>query len=111
MVLVSRSKSSCTYMNAARTGDVSIATAKTTRAGAEAAVRSTAGRVKVKVVHLRRIGDGAIAYLTTTKARSVAKSLFAKNGNLVFLYTGSPKARHLMSKVIALAKAAASHTQ
>jgi hypothetical protein len=97
-------------MNAPRTHSVSISTAKTTRAGAEAAVTGTARTVKVKVLHPSGIGDSAIAYLTRTKTRSIATILFAKNGALVFLYLSGPDANHLMPGTIALAKAAASHT-
>jgi hypothetical protein len=110
MAQVSRSKSSCSYMNGRRTENVSISTAKTTRAGAAAAVDGTAGTVKGKVLHLGGIGDSAIAYLTTTKTLSIATCLFAKHGSLVFLYVGSPSATHLMPSAIALAKVAASHT-
>jgi hypothetical protein len=110
MAKVSRSGSSCDYMNATRTGDVSISTAKTTRAEAKKAVASTARTVKAKVARLRRVGDRAIVYLTTSKARSVARVLFAKNGNLVFLYVGSPKANHLVPEAVALAKTAARRT-
>jgi hypothetical protein len=110
MAQASRSKSSCSYMNARRTDSVSISTATTTRAGAAAAVSGTARTVKVKVLHPSGIGDSAIAYLTTTKTRSIATCLFAKNGALVFLYVSRPNADHLMPGTIALAKAAASHT-
>ena len=109
MARVSRSKSSCNYA----TGGIdhfSISTAKTTRAGAEAAVTSTASTVKGKVLHESGIGDNAIAYLVTTKTLSTAHCLFAKNGALVFLYVSSPKANHLTAGIVALAMAAASRT-
>ncbi len=103
------SRSTCSYMNAQTTDTVSITTAKmTTPAGAEQAVAGTAHTVKVKVQHLRGVGDTAVAYLTTTKTRSVATCLFAKNGTFVFLLVGSPNAGHLMQEAIALAHKAAS---
>jgi hypothetical protein len=108
MAQTTRSKSSCSYMNRSRTKYVSISTAKSNRAGAEAAVTGTAETVKGRVLHLGGIGDRAIAYLTTTKKLSIGTCLFAKNGTLVFLYAGRPKANHLLSGVIALCKTAAS---
>jgi hypothetical protein len=103
------SRSTCSYMNAQTTDTVSITTAKmTTPTGAEQAVASTARTVKVKVQHLRGVGDTAVAYLTTTTTRSVATCLFAKNGTFVFLLVGSPNAGHLMQEAIALAHKAAS---
>jgi hypothetical protein len=111
MVRVSRSKSSCSYMNAARTDNVAISTAKTSRAGAEAAVSGTVGTVKARVQHLGGVGDSAVAYLTTTKSRSIATCLFTKNGTLVFVNVSGPQARGLVLRVTALAKAAAGRTQ
>jgi len=96
-------------MNTQTTDTVSITTARmTTPTGAEQAVASTARTVKVKVQHLRGVGDTAVAYLTTTNTRSVATCLFAKNGTFVFLLVGSPNAEHLMQQAIALAHQAAS---
>ena len=109
MAQVKRSKASCDYMNAAGTAGVSISTAKTTSAGAEAAVSSTARTTKAKVTHVSGVGNSAIAYLVTTKTLSIATCLFAKNGTLVFLNVSSPNANHLEPAAIALAKAAASH--
>jgi hypothetical protein len=109
MARVSRSKSSCNYANGAF-DHFSISTAKTTRAGAEAAVTGTAGTVNGKVLHESGIGDNAIVYLVTTKTLRTAHCLFAKNGTLVFLYVSSPKANDLTAGIVALAKAAASQT-
>ena len=78
--------------------------------GAELAVTGTAKTVKVKVRHVRGLGDIAIAYLTTTKTLSIATCLFAKNGTFVFLHVNSPHARRLTQEAIALAKTAASRT-
>jgi hypothetical protein len=108
MVQASRSRSTCSYMNATTTDSVSISTANTTRVGAELAVTGTAHTVKVKVRHLRGLGDAAIAYLTTAKPRSIATCLFAKNGTIVFLNVGGPHPTPLMPGAIALAKTAAS---
>jgi hypothetical protein len=110
MVKASGSRSTCRYVNAPKTDDVSITTAKMTPRGAEQAVASTASTVKVKVRHLRGLGDIAIAYLTTTKTRSAATCLFAKNGTFVFLVVGSPHARLLTQEAVALAEKAASRT-
>jgi hypothetical protein len=110
MAQVKKTESSCVYANRARTENVSISTAKTTRAGAEAAVSSAAHTAKAKVMHLKGIGDSGIAYLTTTKKLSIATSLFAKNGTIVFLNVDGPTADHLTSAVIALAKTAAGNT-
>ena len=109
MAEASRSRSTCSYANTPRTDSVSITTAKmTTASDAEQAVASTARTVKVKVEQLPGVGDTAVAYLTTTKTRSVATCLFAKNGTFVFLLVGSPNAVHLMQEAIALANKAAS---
>jgi hypothetical protein len=103
------SRSTCSYLNAQTTDTVSITTANmTTPTGAEQAVASTTRTVKVKVQHLRGVGDTAVAYLTTTKTRSVATCLIAKNGTFVFLLVSSPNAGHLMQEAIALAHDAAS---
>lgn len=103
------SRSTCSYLNNQTTDTVSVTTAKmTTPAGAEQAVSSTARTVKVKVQHLRGVGDAAVAYLTRTKTRSVATCLIAKNGTFVFLLVSSPNAGHLMQEAIALAHNAAS---
>ena len=111
MTKVSGSRSACSYLNTLTTDTVSITTAKmTTLTGAEQAVASSARTVKVKVQHLRGVGDTAVAYLTTTKTRSVATCLFAKNGTFVFLLVGSLNAGHLMQEAIALAHNAASRT-
>lgn len=109
MVKASSTRSSCSYMNAHRTSNVSISTAQTTRTKAEQAVAGTAHTVKVKVHHPRGIGDTAIAYLTTSRTRSIATCLFAKNGTIVFLYAGGPRANHLLPEIIALARTVASH--
>ena len=71
---------------------------------------STAGTVNGRVLHESGIGDNAIAYLVTTKTLRTAHCLFAKNGTVVFLYVSSPKANHLTTGILALAKAAASQT-
>jgi hypothetical protein len=68
------------------------------------------GEHRVKVQHLRGVGDTAVAYLTTTKTRSVATCPLARNGTFVFLLVGSPNAGHLMQEAIALAQKAASRT-
>jgi hypothetical protein len=94
-------------VNARRTADVSITTAGMSSLAAEQAVTSTARTVKVKVTRLHGVGDAAVAYLTTTKTRSVATCLVARNGTFVFLLVGSPNARPLMREAISLAKQAA----
>jgi Protein of unknown function (DUF3558) len=111
MTKASGSHSTCSYVNARGTGHVSITTAKMrTPTGAEQALASIARTVKVKVHRLRGVGDTAVAYLTVAKTRSVATCLFTRNKTFVFLFLGSPHARHLMREAIALAQKAASRT-
>jgi hypothetical protein len=108
MTKVSGSASTCSYENSATTDRVSITTAKMPSAtAARQAVTGTAGTVKEKVQHLHGLGDTAVAYLTTTKSRSIATCLFAKNMNFVFVLAGSPDAKGLMHEVTALAQTAA----
>jgi hypothetical protein len=107
MTEASRSRSTCSYVNASSTDHVTITTAKMTPAGAKQAVTGTAHTVKVKVHHLRGVGDTAVAYLTKSKNRSVATCLFARNGEFIFLLVGSQDARGLMPEAITLAKKAA----
>jgi hypothetical protein len=108
MVTTSRSRSTCTYQNAAATETLTITTAKMTRTGAEQAVLGTGRTVKVKVQHLRGLGNTAIAYLNVAKGLSVATCLFAKNGTFVFLHVNRPHPAHLLQDAVALSRTAAS---
>lgn len=110
MTQVRRFKSSCTYSNSAGTNNVSISTAKTTRAGAEAVVTSATRTAKVKVAYLSGVGDSAIAYLRQGKSVGIATGLVAKDGTLVLLQVSGPKASKLLPRAIALTKVAASRT-
>jgi hypothetical protein len=108
MVTTSRSRSTCTYQNAAATDTLTITTAKMTRTGAEQAVLGTSRTVKVKVQHLRGLGNTAIAYLNVAKGLSVATCLFAKNGTFVFLHINRSHPAHLLQDAVALSRTAAS---
>jgi hypothetical protein len=108
MVTTSRSRSTCTYQNAAATDTLTITTAKMTRTGAEHAVLGTGRTVKVKVKHLHGVGDTAIAYLNIAKGLSVGTCLFAKNGTFVFLHIDRTHPAQLLQETVALSRAAAS---
>lgn len=111
MIKASGSRSTCSYVNAAATDDVTVTTATmTSRKTADKAVAGAARTAKANVRYLHGVGDSAVAYLTMTTTRSTATCLFAKNGRFVFLVIGSPHARLLMHDVISLAKTAAART-
>jgi hypothetical protein len=107
MVTTSRSRGTCTYQNAAATATVSISTAKMTQTAAEQAVLGNGRTVKVKVRHLKGVGDTAIAYLTVTKNLSIASCLFAKNGAFVFVHVNGLHPAHLLLDAVALSRTAA----
>jgi len=109
MVTTSRSRSTCTYQNAAATDTLQITTAKMSRAGAEQAVLSTGRTAKARIQHLHGMGDTAIAYLNITKGLSVASCLFAKNGTFVFLHIDRSHPAQLLQEAVALSRAAESH--
>lgn len=105
------SGATCSYVNAQGNGDVSITTATMrTPALAEHAVTSTARTVHGNVRRLHGIGDAAVAYLTSSRTRSVATVLFAKGRTFVFLYRGGTDPGPLMRQVVALAEKAASRS-
>jgi hypothetical protein len=71
-------------------------------------VASAARTAHVRVDHLTRLGDTAIAYITTTSKRTTVTCVFAKNGTIVLIYAASPGPRFREANVIALARRAAS---
>jgi hypothetical protein len=107
MVTTSRTRSTCTYKNAAAKDTVTITTAKMTPTGAQQAVLGTSRTVKVKVQHLHGVGNTAIAYLNVAKGLSVGTCLFAKNGTFVFLHIDRSHPAQLLQETVALSKTAA----
>jgi len=109
MVTTSRSRSTCTYQNAAATDTLQITTAKMSRVGAKQAVLGIGRTAKARVQQLHGVGDTAIAYLKVTKGLSVATCLFAKNGTFVFLHIDRSHPAQLLQETVALSRTAASH--
>jgi len=104
MVIGSKSKWTCTYVNA-KTGDtVSISTAVTTPEKAGQAVTSAANAAKGQVVHLNEAGSSAVVSEKTTATGTIATSVLAKNGTVVIIFVGGKNATSLFLEVTALTK-------